>query len=86
MYQVFVKSKVRKYLKKIDHSDVEKILLKIKNLQVDPQPRGSKKLINNPALFRIRQGDHRMIYTIDEYQKKIIILRANHRNDVYKKR
>ncbi len=73
-----------KDLDKIPNSDVERIVLAVKNLANDPIPKGYKKLKASSEVFRIRQGDYRIIYEIDTENKQIRILCARHRKDVYK--
>ena len=73
-----------KDLDKIPKSDVERIVLAVKNLAQDATPKGCKKLKANKDVFRVRQGDYRIIYEIEHSSKQIRILCARHRKDVYK--
>ena len=73
-----------KDLDKIHNADVERIVLAVKNLAHDPTPKGHKKLKASSDVFRIRQGDYRVIYEIDHASKQIRVLCARHRKDVYK--
>ncbi|MBI4309194.1 MAG: type II toxin-antitoxin system RelE/ParE family toxin [Candidatus Omnitrophica bacterium] len=73
-----------KDLDKISNADVERIVSAVKNLAHDPTPKDCKKLKAGLDIFRIRQGDYRVIYEIDHANKKVRILCARHRKDAYK--
>ncbi|MDO8643645.1 MAG: type II toxin-antitoxin system RelE/ParE family toxin [bacterium] len=56
---------------------------KIIKLGVSPRPSGCKKLVGEDG-FRIRVGDYRILYRIDDANKKIFIYRVKHRKEVYR--
>ncbi|OPZ67713.1 MAG: Plasmid stabilization system protein [Verrucomicrobia bacterium ADurb.Bin474] len=74
---------VKKDLKRINRSDVHRILEAIDQLQYDQNPQGSKKLVNE-ALFRIRVGVYRIVYEIHERKLVVLIVKVGHRKSVYK--
>ena len=73
-----------KDLDRIPNIEVERIVSAVRNLARDPMPKDCKKLKSGSELFRIRQGNYRVIYEIDRVGKKICILCARHRKDAYK--
>jgi mRNA interferase RelE/StbE len=73
-----------KDLDKIPNSNVERIVFAVKNLALDPTPKGHKKLKASLDVFRIRQGDYRIIYEIDRVSQQVRILCVRHRKDAYK--
>lgn len=79
----------KKYLKdfeKIPRQFRENIREKVESLAVNPRPDGSIKLSGskkNP-LYRIRCGDYRIIYTIQDDRLVIIIVELGHRKDIYR--
>lgn len=81
-YQIRFKTSARKALRKITAQDRERILTKIISLQANPRPQGSIKLTNQEA-YRIRQGDYRIIYTVEDQILRIEVIRVGHRRDVY---
>ena len=83
-YKIFIKPSAIKELEKIPEKDLKKITNKILSLEKDPRPVGNEKL-SGKELYRFRQGKYRVIYTIDDQEKKIIIFKIGHRKDVYKK-
>ncbi|MGO9606687.1 MAG: type II toxin-antitoxin system RelE family toxin [Candidatus Binataceae bacterium] len=56
----------------------------ISDLQADPRPPGCKMLKGAERLYRIRVGDYRIIYEIDDNRLRLIIARIRHRSDVYR--
>lgn len=57
---------------------------KILQLAKDPKPNGSKKLEGSDNTYRIRQGDFRVLYQIEEDVLIILIVRVAHRKEVYR--
>ena len=74
---------VKKDLKRINKPDVPRILETIDQLQYDPKPQGSKKLVNE-ELYRIRVGVYRIVYEIHEGKLIVHIVKVGHRKNIYK--
>lgn len=83
MYQIELRRKAQKVLDKLPKADFEAIIEDIKSLEDNPRPKGIEK-IKSAGLWRIRQGDYRIVYSIDDSQKMVIVLRIGHRRDIYK--
>jgi mRNA interferase RelE/StbE len=58
----------------------------ILGLSVAPHPPGSKKLRGAEDLYRIRVGDHRIIYQVDDKRLVVLIINIGHRRDIYRDR
>lgn len=84
-YQVLVNKKSREFLNQLDKLAYKNILGKILSLEDESRPTGSIKLAIKDA-FRIRWGVYRILYTIDDKDKRILVYDIDHRKDVYKKR
>ncbi len=56
---------------------------KIIALSDNPRPPGVKKLHAEEGLYRIRIGDYRVVYTIDDSASKVLVVKIGHRSDVY---
>jgi mRNA interferase RelE/StbE len=50
----------------------------------DPRPQGSEKITGSDDLYRIRSGDYRAIYTIQDDRLVVLVVRVAHRRDVYR--
>lgn len=84
-YKVFVAHRAKKDLKKIDRSQIKRLDDAILKLEKTPFPVGVKRLIaEDVAQYRIRIGDYRILYDVDEKNKIVIILRLGHRKDIYR--
>lgn len=85
MYEVFLKNSARKELDKISPPHLSRIGQQLDKLCHNPLPAGCKKLISVARPFwRIRVGDYRIIYAIDQLTKVLEVYRIGHRNSVYK--
>ena len=84
MYQVIISKKVAKQIEKIFEPDYTKIKDSILELAANPRPEGSKKLEGTTA-YRIRQGNYRIIYDIEDKIRIVAILEVGHRKDIYRK-
>ena len=83
-YKVFFKKSVEKDLKIISKRDLSRILEKIASLQVDPRPVGSEKLTGQER-YRLRQGKYRIVYSIQDYELTVWVVKVGHRRDIYSK-
>jgi mRNA interferase RelE/StbE len=81
-YKVVFKQSVAKDLRTISNKDVKKILTRITNLSTDPRPPGSKKLTGEEK-YRIRQGNYRILYTIEDEIVTVTIIKVGLRRDAY---
>ncbi len=82
-YKIFFKKSVEKDFRKIQKKYIIKILEKIENLKTDPRPDGSEKL-TGLELYRIKQGTYRIIYSIQDNELTIWVIRVAHRKEIYK--
>lgn len=83
-YSLFVKRSAEKELRKIPSKDLSKIVQKIKALSNHPRPAGCEILEGDDVLYRIRQGDYRIVYEIDDSLQQIAVLKIGHRREVYR--
>lgn len=75
MYLLLYSPKAEKSLKKIPQDYQRLILKKTSILQENPKPRGFDKIAaKSPPLYRIRIGNYRVFYFIDEENKTVIIV------------
>jgi mRNA interferase RelE/StbE len=84
MYRIVVEQRVYKDLDKLPAKELDKIYKTISRLENDPRPVGVKKLRGHHDRYRIRQGDYRVVYTVDDASKVVRIFLVRHRKDVYK--
>lgn len=82
MYQLLIEKQVQKQLEKIPVPDYQRVKTAITDLAKNPRPEGYKKLKGRPG-YRIRQGNYRVVYDINDHILTVFILAAGHRKDIY---
>ncbi|WP_150243264.1 type II toxin-antitoxin system RelE family toxin [Nocardiopsis quinghaiensis] len=81
-YAIEIKASARKELRKLDGPVLKRIVEAVANLADDPRPDGCKKLKARDG-YRIRVGDYRVVYTIDDGQIIVVVVKVGARGDVY---
>ena len=81
-YNLLIKPSAAKELENLPAKLRQKIARKIQALAGDPRHHGSEKL-SGEDLYRIRQGDYRIVYGIEDKAPAIVVIRIGHRRDVY---
>ena len=85
MYQIIFKQSANKELMQISKLAISKVITAIGGLAFNPKPVGIKKLKNSSEdLYRIRVGDYRIIYAIEDEIRIINIRKIGHRKDIYR--
>ncbi len=82
-YNVYFKQSVEKDLSTIPKKDLQKILHRIEALAEDPRPQGHEKLTGQER-YRIRQGRYRIVYSIQDKELTVWVVKVAHRKDVYR--
>jgi mRNA interferase RelE/StbE len=85
MYKINIGQSALKELLSIEKHTVKRIEKAITALAENPRPPGVKKLKgNNENLYRIRSGDYRIVYAIEDEVSVVDIRKIGHRKDIYK--
>ena len=82
-YRLLLKKSAERELRKIPKTDLQRITERIKELAALPRPSCSEKLAGQDS-YRIRQGDYRIVYTVDDAHRLIEIIKIGHRREVYR--
>lgn len=82
-YEIFFKASVWKELIKIPRAELKKILARIELLASDPRPPGSERLASQ-ELHRIRQGNYRIGYAIQDAALTVWVIKVGDRKDVHR--
>lgn len=83
-YRIEFAREATKDLRRIDRVWIPKIISAIEALTAVPRPVGCKKLVGSEHTFRIRVGDYRVIYDIQDNTLVVLVVRIRHRRDVYR--
>ena len=84
MYRLLFEKRVFKDFDRLSQDDLERIENSIQMLSQNPLPPGSKKLVGEQNMYRVRQGVYRVMYTVDHKLKEVHILGVRHRKDSYR--
>jgi mRNA interferase RelE/StbE len=85
VYEVYLERSAENDLKRLTTSIFHRIIPHIKTLAGNPRPSGCIKITGSRNDWRIRIGDYRIIYEIDEEAKAVRIMRVRHRREVYRR-
>ena len=81
-YSIEIKRTAAKELEALPLKDRKRIVAKIRKFAADPRPTGCEKLVGN-VKYRFRQGDYRILYSVDNQGGVIVTVKIGHRRDVY---
>lgn len=82
-YRVVFRRSVARDLRRIPNRDVQRILSTIDSLAEEPRPPGCEKL-SGQERFRVRQGNYRIIYEIEDEEVVVVVVKVGHRENVYR--
>lgn len=83
MYDIQITPAARKQLDKIDNQMQRRLQPKIDELAIEPRPRGVKKLVGEDNLYRVRVGDFRILYTIEDDRLIVLVVKIADRKQAY---
>ena len=84
-YSLVIKKSAERELRAIPKKDLARVVDRAQVLADNPRPRGSEKL-SGEEWYRIRQGDYRIVYAIDDEARIVEIVKIGHRREVYRKK
>jgi mRNA interferase RelE/StbE len=82
-YDLLIKQSAGKELEKLPRKDRIRTSRKIQELAFEPRPHGCEKL-SAEEKYRIRQGNYRVVYSIDDEKRVVLIVKIGHRKEVYR--
>ena len=82
-YSVELKPGATQELDRLSGKLLHRIVSRLESLASSPRPSGCKKLKGGENHWRIRVGDYRIVYTIDDRKRLVEVTRIRHRRDVY---
>jgi mRNA interferase RelE/StbE len=82
-YKIYFRTSVEKDFSAVPKKDLQRILHRIEALATDPRPPGAAKLTGQER-YRIRQGRYRIVYSIQDKQLTVWIVKVAHRKDIYR--
>ena len=84
-YSLHLKSSAAKEIDGLPtKADRQRVVSRIVALADDPRPPGSEKLAGHEDRYRVRQGDYRIVYSLDDDRRAVVVVKVGHRKDVYR--
>jgi mRNA interferase RelE/StbE len=84
-YRLLVKPSAAKEIERVgSKGDRRRIIERIAGLATEPRPTGAEKLAGYDDRYRMRQGNYRIVYMIDDARLEVTIFKIGHRKDVYR--
>jgi mRNA interferase RelE/StbE len=84
MFELKIDRGVERSLKNLPKDVAINLLKAMKELTDEPLPHGCRKIVGTDRSYRIRVGDYRIVYEVDEVGRLVVIHAAGHRKDVYR--
>jgi len=82
-YRLLIKPSAVKELEVVPRKDRQRIIKRIQNFSADPRPAGAEKL-SGQERYRVRQGNYRVVYAIDDESETVVVFKVGHRREVYR--
>jgi mRNA interferase RelE/StbE len=82
-YRVLIKPSAAQELEALPKRDRARLVERITELASAPRPTGSEKL-SGEEKYRVRQGVYRVVYSVDDGTRVVIVVKIGHRKDVYR--
>lgn len=82
MHSISISDEAAKQIRRLDKPIRERIRKRIRELAKTPRPAGAKRLRKRPD-WRIRVGDYRIVYRIEDQELVVLVVKVGHRKDVY---
>lgn len=83
-YSILLAPLAERQLRSFAPAIQKRLVKRMKTLQHDPRPQGVKKLVGEDDLYRIRESDYRIIYTIQDKDLIILVVKIGDRKEVYR--
>jgi mRNA interferase RelE/StbE len=83
-YTVEARPRVRKALRQLDPAVRKNVLAKMRSLATEPRPSGVQPLRGYSPWLRVRTGDYRIIYAVDDGTRTVTVALIGHRRDIYR--
>lgn len=84
MYEVLLAGQAERDLKRLSAETFHRVISEIKALAHNPRPPGCRKITGSKHDYRVRVGDYRIIYEVDDKAKAVRVMRLRHRREAYR--
>jgi mRNA interferase RelE/StbE len=84
VYEIKIERGAEKEMRRLPSPMFQRVAAAVLALKNSPRPRGAKKLTGSANDWRIRAGEYRVIYEIDDVAQRVRVWRVGHRREVYR--
>jgi len=84
VHDVLLERSVERDLRRLRGDLSDRVIAAIQGLARDPRPDGCRKIEGAQSDWRIRVGDYRIVYEVDDANHQVRVMRVRHRRDVYR--
>jgi mRNA interferase RelE/StbE len=84
VYAVLLETAAERSLRRLDAVAFRRVVAALQILADNPRPPGCRKLTGSDRDWRIRVGDYRVVYEIDDKNREVRVMRIRHRREVYR--
>jgi mRNA interferase RelE/StbE len=85
VYEVYLERAAENDLKRLPTTTFDRIVYQIKTLAENPRPSGCRKITGSKNDWRIRIGDYRVLYEVNDRVKGVRVMRIRHRREAYRR-
>jgi mRNA interferase RelE/StbE len=82
-YSVEWKNSAVRELKRLDRAVIRRLVELVESLAAEPRPAGCKKLAGTEHTYRVRSGDYRVVYNVQDRKLVVEVIRVGHRSKIY---
>lgn len=82
-YKLLIKPSAVKELEKLPKKELARITNRLQDLGQNPRPAKCEKL-SAQEKYRVRQGNYRIVYSVDDNEQTVLVVKVGHRKDVYR--
>lgn len=84
-YRLLIKASAAKEIEALGtKADRQRVIERVQTLSSDPRAQGSEKLAGYVDRYRVRQGQYRIVYLVDDKRREVTVFKVGHRKDVYR--
>ncbi len=83
-YKVLLRESAAGELERLTKKDLRRVVERIRGLSAEPRPHGCEKLSAQDR-YRVRQGDYRIVYSVNDAGREVIVVKIGHRSEVYRR-
>jgi mRNA interferase RelE/StbE len=83
-YRIRVAPAALRQLRKLDRTAQKRVQAAIELLAEEPRPKGAKKLVGGEGEWRVRTGDYRIVYEIQDDVLLVLVVAVGHRREIYR--